>query len=206
MGPKQMIVRRLKTPISEEDIRELRVNDTLFISGTIVTARDQAHRRALELSHRRERLPINLEGLAIYHCGPLMRRKDDTWEAVAAGPTTSARLENYEEEFIRNFRPRVVIGKGGMGTKTTEAMSTYGAIYGAYTGGAAVLAAKAIRKVVAVFWLDLGMPEAMWVLEVKDFGPLMVAIDTVGNNLYNDVAKTVELNKQNAYRKLDLQP
>ncbi len=201
-----MTVRRLKTPISEEDVRGLRVNDTIFISGTIVTARDEAHRRALEISHRGERLPVNLEGLAIYHCGPLMRRKNDAWEVVAAGPTTSARLENYEEEFIRDFRPRIVIGKGGMGMKTTEAMSTYGAIYGAYTGGAAVLAAKAIRKVVAVFWLDLGMPEAMWVLEVKNFGPLIVAIDMAGNNLFNDVAKTVELNKQNVYRKLDFQP
>lgn len=201
-----MIVRKLETPISEEDVRELRVNDTLFISGTIVTARDQAHRRALEISRRGERLPLNLEGLAVYHSGPLMRRKNGIWEAIAAGPTTSARLEDFEEEFIRNFKPRAIIGKGGMGLKTTEAMSIYGAIYAAYTGGAAVLAAKAIRKVVAVFWLDLGMPEAMWVLEVKDFGPLTVAIDTVGNNLFNDVAKTVELNKQNVYRKLDFQP
>jgi len=199
-----LAIHRLKTPILEEAIRRIEVNDTIYVSGTVVTARDQAHRRALELANRGERLPINLEGLAVYHCGPLMRNQKGRWEAVAAGPTTSARLENYEGEFLRNFKPRVIIGKGGMGKKTTEAMAKYNAIYAAFTGGAAVLAVKAIKNVPYVVWLDLGMPEAMWILEVKDFGPLTVAIDTAGNNLFENVAEAAEINKSEVYRKLNL--
>jgi fumarate hydratase subunit beta len=197
-----MAIHRLMTPISEEEIRKLSVNDVLYISGTVVTARDMAHRRALEYFKKGKPLPMNLEGLAVFHCGPVMRRQGDRWIAVAAGPTTSMRMEIFEDEFIMNFKPRVVIGKGGMGEKTTAAMAKYGAVYGAFTGGAAVLAAKAIRHVKSVEWLDLGMPEAMWTLEVDEFGPLTVAIDAHGNNLFRDVAEKVEKNRQKIYRKL----
>ena len=202
-----MATYRLKTPISEEEIRKLKVNDTLYISGTVVTARDQAHRRALEYVKQGKLLPLNLEGLAVYHCGPVMRKeggKGGRWTTVAAGPTTSTRMEVYEEDFIRNFKPRVIIGKGGMGKKTAAAMAKYGAVYGAFTGGAAVLAVKAVRNVAAVVWLDLGMPEAMWVFEVEDFGPLVVAIDSSGKNLFLDVAEKVEANRLRIYRKLGL--
>ena len=202
-----MVTYRLKPPFSEEEIRKLKVNDTLYISGTIVTARDQAHRRALEYAKQGKLLPVKLEGLAVYHCGPVMLKEGGEggrWTAVAAGPTTSTRMEVYEEDFIRNFKPRVIIGKGGMGKKTTAAMAKYGAVYGAFTGGAAVLAVKAVRNVAAVVWLDLGMPEAMWVFEVEDFGPLVVAIDSLGNNLFRDVAEKVEANRFRIYRKLGL--
>ena len=198
-----MAVHKLRTPISEAEIRKLKVNDTLYVSGTIVTARDQAHKRALEYAERGIPLPVNLEGLAIFHCGPVMRKEDDKWITVAAGPTTSTRMEVYEADFIRQFKPRVVIGKGGMGKKTTEAMAKYGAVYGAFTGGAAVLAANAVKNVKDVAWLDLGMPEAMWILEVEDFGPLVVAIDSFGKNLYRDVAEKVEQNRQRILRRLE---
>ena len=199
-----MAVYRLKTPISEVEIRKLNVNDTLYISGTIVTARDQAHRRALEYAIEGKPLPVNVQGLAIFHCGPVMKKIGEKWNVVAAGPTTSTRMESVEPEFIENFQPRVVIGKGGMGEKTTRAMSQFGTIYGAFTGGAAVLAANAVKAVKGVVWLDLGMPEAMWILEVEDFGPLVVAIDSHGRNLYCDVEEKVEQNKRNVYRKLGL--
>jgi fumarate hydratase subunit beta len=198
-----MAVHKLRTPISEAEIRKLNVNDTLYVSGTIVTARDQAHKRALEYAERGIPLPVNLEGLTIFHCGPVMRKEDDKWITVAAGPTTSTRMEVYEADFIRQFKPRVVIGKGGMGEKTTEAMDKYGAVYGAFTGGAAVLAANAVKNVKDVAWLDLGMPEAMWILEVEDFGPLVVAIDSFGKNLYRDVAGKVEQNRQRILRRLE---
>jgi fumarate hydratase subunit beta len=198
-----MAVHKLRTPISEAEIRKLNVNDTLYVSGTIVTARDQAHKRALEYAERGIPLPVNLEGLAIFHCGPVMRKEDDKWITVAAGPTTSTRMEVYEADFIRQFKPRIVIGKGGMGKKTTEAMAKHGAVYGAFTGGAAVLAANAVKNVKDVAWLDLGMPEAMWILEVEDFGPLVVAIDSFGKNLYRDVAEKVEQNRQRILRRLE---
>ncbi|MGA9387326.1 MAG: FumA C-terminus/TtdB family hydratase beta subunit [Candidatus Bathyarchaeia archaeon] len=201
-----MAVYKLETPISEADVRKLKVNDVLYITGTIVTARDQAHRRALEYFKEGKPLPVNLEGLAVFHCGPVMSKEGDKWIAVAAGPTTSTRMDLFEDEFIRNFKVRVVIGKGGMGKKTTDAMERYGAVYGAFTGGAAILAAKAIKNVRSVEWFDLGMPEAMWIFEAQEFGPLAVAIDSHGNNLFTDVQKTVEANKQKIYQKLGISP
>lgn len=197
-----MAVYKLKTPISEEDVRKLKVNDTIYITGIIFTARDEAHHRALEFHEKKKELPIDLRGLAVFHCGPIVKKKGDEWIIVAAGPTTSTRMDLFEDEFIKNFRVRVVIGKGGMGKRTTDAMKKYGAVYGALTGGAAVLAAKAIKNVRSVEWFDLGMPEAMWILEVEEFGPLTVAIDAHGNNLFEDVRKRVEETKQKIYEKL----
>jgi len=199
-----MATYKLKTPISEEQIRKLKVNDVLYITGTVVTARDQAHRRALEYFKEGKPLPLNLEGLAVFHCGPVVAKQGEKWIAVAAGPTTSTRMDIFEDEFIKNFKIRVVIGKGGMGKKTTDAMQKYGAVYGAFTGGAAVLAARAIKNVRGVECFDLGVPEAMWIFEVEEFGPLAVAIDSHGNNLFADVQKTVEESRQKIYQKLGI--
>ncbi|UCH32039.1 MAG: fumarate hydratase C-terminal domain-containing protein [Candidatus Bathyarchaeota archaeon] len=195
---------RLVTPISEEQVRKMNVNDILYITGTIVTARDQAHKRALQFHEEGKSLPLNLEGLAVFHCGPIVKKEREEWKIVAAGPTTSTRMDIFEDQFIKNFKTRVIIGKGGMGKRTTEAMQKYGAIYGAFTGGAAVLAARAITRVKKVEWFDLGMPEALWILGVKEFGPLTVAIDSHGNNLFEDVRSKTEENQKLIYKKLGL--
>lgn len=197
-----MTVFKLKTPISEEEIRELKVNDVVYVTGTMVTARDAAHKRALEYFEEGKTLPIKLEGLAVFHCGPIVKKEDDKWIVVAAGPTTSTRMGQFEDEFIKNFKVRVIIGKGGMGKRTTDAMKEHGAVYGAFTGGAAVLAAKAIKHVRALEWSDLGMPEALWIFEVEEFGPLTVAIDSHGNNLFEEVKKKVEEKRTTVYKKL----
>ena len=199
-----MATYKLKTPISEEDVRKLKVNDVIYITGTMFTARDSAHKRALEYYEQGKKMPINPQGLAVFHCGPIVKKENDKWTIVAAGPTTSTRMDLFEDEFIKNYKVRVVIGKGGMGKKTTDAMKKYGAVYGAFTGGAAVLAAKAIKNVKTVEWFDLGMPEALWILEVEDFGPLAVAIDSHGNNLFEDVRKKVEENRPKIYEKLGI--
>lgn len=201
-----MATYKLTTPISEEHVRKLKVNDVVYITGTIVTARDQAHKRALQFHKEGKQLPINLEGLAVFHCGPIVKKEGDKWNIVAAGPTTSTRMDIFEDEFIKNFKTRVIIGKGGMGKRTTDAMQKYGAIYGAFTGGAAVLAAKAIKKIKNVEWIDLGMPEALWILKTEEFGPLTVAIDSHGNNLFEDVKKKTEGNRTAIYQKLGIQP
>ncbi|MGB9134736.1 MAG: FumA C-terminus/TtdB family hydratase beta subunit [Candidatus Bathyarchaeia archaeon] len=200
-----MTTYKLKTPITEEQIRQLKVNDVVYITGTIATARDQAHNRALQFQKEGKKLPINLEGLAVFHCGPIVKREGDKWIVVAAGPTTSTRMDIFEDEFIKNFKVRVVIGKGGMGKRTTDAMQKYGAIYGAFTGGAGVLAAKAIKEVKTVEWYDLGMPEAMWIFEAEEFGPLTVAIDSHGNNIYEDVKKKTEESRKAIYERLGIQ-
>ncbi len=177
----------LKTPISEEDIRKLRAGDIAYVSGIMVTARDAAHRRMLEYLKEGKPLPVDLRGGVLYHCGPVVRKKNGEWEVVAAGPTTSARMELYEATVIEKFGVRIVVGKGGMGSKTAEACKKYGAVYTIFTGGAAVLAANAIKRVIKVEWLDLGIPEALWVFEVENFGPLLVTIDSTGKNLIEEV-------------------
>lgn len=192
----------LRTPISEEDIRKLNVGDIIYITGTIVTARDAAHRRILTYLKEGKPLPIDLRGGVIYHCGPVVRKIDDKWEALAAGPTTSARMELYEAEVIKNLGVRVIIGKGGMGPKTAQACKEHGAVYVTFTGGAAVLAAKAIKRVVGVEWLDLGIPEALWIFEVENFGPLLVTIDSKGVDLIAEVVAKAKSKRDEILKKI----
>lgn len=189
---------KLKTPLTEGDVRKLKVGDIVYISGKIFAARDAAHKKILELIKRGEKLPFDPRGLLVYHVGPVVKKVDNKWQVIAAGPTTSARMEIMEAEFIEATGIRGVIGKGGMFERTTEAMKKFGAFYGAFVGGAALLAAKAIEDVENVFWLDeLGMPEAVWLFKVKDFGPLIVAIDSHGNNLYLDVINKAKMQLEN---------
>lgn len=182
------------TPISKEDVQKLKIGDVIYVSGTVFTARDEAHERALELAKKGEKMPIDFEGLAVYHCGPVVRQVGDDWEIVAAGPTTSTRLDMFEDEFIKEFKVNVVIGKGGMGPRTVKAMKELKAVYTAFVGGAAVVAAKGIKRVKEVHWLDLGTPECLWVLEVEKFGPLIVGIDTNGESLFQNVADEAKAN------------
>jgi fumarate hydratase subunit beta len=181
---------RFKTPVTENDARKPRIGDTVYVSGTMITARDQAHRRALEFTRTGKPIPVDFEGGVIFHCGPIAVKEKERWRIVAAGPTTSTRMEAYEAEFIEKLRPRVIVGKAGMGAKTAEAAKKFGAIYCDFTGGAAVLASQAIRAVKGVEWYDLGMPEALWILEVEEFGPMTVTIDSQGSNLHDIVQQS----------------
>lgn len=185
---------RLNLPVGEEEILKINAGDTIYLSGTIVTARDEAHQRALEMHEKGEELPIDLSKVAIYHCGPVMKKIGNEWKVIVAGPTTSRRMEIFEYDFIKNFGTKIFIGKGGMGSKTAEACKKFKAIYAAFTGGAAALAANSFKKVKDVFWLDLGMPEALWIFEAEQFGPLIVTIDAHGRNLTEEIkdkAKTI---------------
>ncbi len=182
-----MTIHRLNTPLTSEDVSKLRVGDIVYLSGIVITARDSAHRRMIEYYNAGKKLPVDLEGGVIYHCGPVVKKKNNHWEVIAAGPTTSARMELYEADVIEKYRVKMIIGKGGMGPRTVEACKKYKAVYTVFTGGAGALAANAIKEVVDVYWLDLGIPEALWVFRVEDFGPLLVVIDSYGNNLVSDV-------------------
>jgi fumarate hydratase subunit beta len=181
----------LKIPISDEDITKLRVGDTIYVSGILISARDSVHVRMVESIRKGEKLPVDLKGGVIYHAGPVALKQGDTWRIISMGPTTSARMDDFEPEVIEKLGVKLVIGKGGMGPKTTGAMRKFKAAYAIFTGGAGVLAAKAIKRVLGVHWLDLGIAEAMWILEVENFGPLTVVIDSYGNNYYEDLRKNV---------------
>ncbi len=187
-----MAIHHLDLPLSEEQVRSLNVGDSIYVTGQIVTARDDAHKHALKLHSEGKELPVDLGKLGIFHCGPIMRENAESgeWEVVAAGPTTSTRMELFQDEFIEAFGSNLIIGKGGMGTRTSNACKKFGAVYGMFTGGAALLAADQVSSVAEVHWFDLlGMPECLWVLNVKEFGPLMIGIDAHGNNLFTDNAQ-----------------
>ncbi len=171
----------LKTPIAEEQIRQLRVGDVVLINGLLHTGRDQIHTHLL--THD---APVDLRGSIIYHCGPVSIKDDNTWRMVAAGPTTSNREEPYQADIIRKFGIRGVIGKGGMGSKTLAALKECGAVYLNAIGGAAQYYARCITKVEGVDLLEFGVPEAMWHITVKDF-PVIVTMDSHGRSLHQEV-------------------
>lgn len=150
------------------------------ITGRIVTARDKVYARVTSGA----KLPLDLQGGIVYHCGPLVKLTPGGWRIISAGPTTSARLDQVQTEFVRRTGVRALVGKGGVDEEVAIQLARLGCVYLAFTGGAGVLAAKAIEKIEKVYWEDLGSAEALWVLRVKDFGPLVVAIDTHGGNLY----------------------
>jgi fumarate hydratase subunit beta len=180
---------KLTTPIKEGDVRKLRIGDVVYVTGVIYTARDEAHQRLMEYAEKGEKPPVNLDGAVIYHVGPIVRKKDGGWEVVAAGPTTSTRMNKITPKVLEKYPIRMIIGKGGMSREVAEAMRKHGVVYCHYTGGAAVLAAKNIKRVLGVEWLDLGMPEAMWIFEVENFGPLTVTMDANGNSMYEKLSQ-----------------
>ena len=174
---------KLETPISSEETANLRIGDIVYLSGTIFTARDSAHKRIVE-----EGAPVDINGAVIFHAGPIIQKKGEKYEMVAVGPTTSTRMNPYEPEVIE-MGAGLIVGKGGMDEKTSKALINNKKAYLSAVGGCAALYVKSIVKVNGVNWLDLGVPEAVWELEVKDFGPLIVTMDSQGGNLYDEVKK-----------------
>jgi L(+)-tartrate dehydratase beta subunit len=173
--------RILSTPLGIEDIRSLHSGEVFYLSGRVITGRDEVHRRVV-----REGMasPVDFRGMALFHAGPIVREEQNT--IISVGPTTSMRMEDLTAEFIALTGVRVIIGKGGMGLKTAAACNTHGAIHCVFPGGCAVTAAALVEEIEAVHWRELGMPECLWVLRVREFGPLIVTIDTLGNNLYGE--------------------
>lgn len=149
------------------------------------------HIRALEYADEGMDVPDCLPGAVVFHCGPIMACRDGTWSVVAAGPTTSARMNSLEPAMIRRFGIRAIIGKGGMSKETAEAMKEVGCVYLAATGGAAVTLAEGLSRCTGCEWKDLGMAEAMWRFEADKLGPLIVATDSNGDSLYEKVRESL---------------
>ncbi|MCQ5365027.1 fumarate hydratase [Anoxybacillus salavatliensis] len=175
----------LEAPITEEQIRSLKVGDVVRINGMIYTGRDAIHKHLMDHD-----APVDLNGQIIYHCGPVMLKDENgKWHVKAAGPTTSIREEPYQGEIMKKFGIRAVIGKGGMGAKTLAALKEHGGVYLNAIGGAAQYYAECIQSVEGVDFLEFGIPEAMWHLRVKDF-TAVVTMDSHGNSLHEDIEKS----------------
>nr|WP_078592413.1 fumarate hydratase [Evansella clarkii] len=175
----------LQAPVTEEQIRELKVGDVVVINGDLHTGRDAIHHHLMDND-----APIDLNGQIIYHCGPVMLKdKEGEWHVKAAGPTTSIREEPYQGDIMKKFGIRAVMGKGGMGPKTLKALKEHGGVYLNAIGGAAQYYAECIKKVDGVDLMEFGIPEAMWHLKVEGFRAI-VTMDSHGNSLHKDVDKT----------------
>ena len=164
----------LQTPLFAEDIQKLEAGNKVLISGTIFTGRDSLHQY---LTSEYRQLEFNLQGAVIYHCGPIVvAGQHDTWNLIAAGPTTSGRTEAYVPDIVRDYGVAAFIGKGGLGPKSLDAFKQHKAVYLSAVGGCAQVLANAVTKVKNVYFLEeFGSPEAVWELEVKNF-PAIVTI------------------------------
>lgn len=195
-------MKSIQIPFIDEDIKQFKVGDNVLISGTIVTARDMAHKYLYDnfLVNKQksisqedqevyEKLRAYLHNGAIYHCGPVVRQEGDSYTMLAAGPTTSSREEKYEYEVIQAFNVRFIIGKGGMGDRTLKACQEFGCLYLHAIGGAAPLIAKSIVQVKEILKENFGIPEAFWVIEVKDF-PAIVTMDARGDSLHKNIKES----------------
>lgn len=192
-------MREVTIPISDEIIRNLNVGEPVALTGTILTGRDAVHKWMIDTFIKKTRDPQDddlevyeaikpiLNGSIIYHCGPVVSGLDTgDYKFVAAGPTTSIREEPYQGDVMHHFNIKGVIGKGGMGAKTLAACQEVPGVYFHAVGGAASLIAQSVQKVHGVYKLDFGVPEAMWVIEVKEF-PVVVTMDANGNSLHAEI-------------------
>jgi fumarate hydratase class I len=173
----------LTPPLTEEAVRALKVGDVVLIRGEVFTGRDAVHAHLMKNTP-----PVDLHGSVLYHCGPVMLKQGDEWVVKAAGPTTSSREEPYQADIICRYGVRAVVGKGGMGARTLDALEAAGAVYLNAIGGAAQYYARTVEKVLGVYLMDFGIPEAMWHLRVRDFAAI-VTMDAHGNSLHADVEK-----------------
>ena len=189
-GDKKVLV----TPVSAEDLKDIKIGDIVWLDGDLMTCRDVAHRRLVEYGRE---LPYDIRNKAIFHAGPIVRKIEGTendYEMVSVGPTTSMRMEKFEYEFVKETGVRVIIGKGGMKENTERACKEFKAIHCVFPAGNAVVAATEVEEIVRAEWRDLGMPETLWNCRVKEFGPLIVSIDAEGNNWFEQ--QKVEFNKR----------
>ena len=193
----------LITPVSTEDLKDIKVGDIVYLDGSMTTCRDVAHRRLVEEGRE---LPVDVRNNAIFRAGPIIRPlENEKFEMVSVGPTTSMRMEKFEYEFVKETGVKVIIGKGGMKENTERACKEFGAIHCVFPAGNAVVAATEVEEIVRAEWRDLGMPETLWNCRVKEFGPLIVSIDTEGNNMFEKNKVTFNERKDAVYEKISKQ-
>ncbi len=173
-------------PLKEEDMRQLKAGDVIYLKGTIYTARDMAHLKIKDYIDRGQELPVDFKGSVIFHAGPVAKKKDDKWELVVIGPTTSARMEPYAQ-MVGQLGVKAIVGKGGMMEETINNAAKFGYVYLQAPPGCGVTTTEGFEEIEGVEWLELAMPEALWKLKAKKFGPLVVSMDTHGHSIYKEI-------------------
>jgi tartrate/fumarate subfamily iron-sulfur-dependent hydro-lyase beta chain len=186
----------LNIPLSEQDVRDLRVGDVVYLKGRIFTSRDMGHFTVKKLLDEGKSLPVDFGGAAIFHAGPVVRKREDGgYDLVVIGPTTSIRMEPYHK-MVADLKIRAIIGKGGLAEGSLKQFEESGQVYLQAAPGCAVVLAEGVRRIENVFFLELGVPEALWVLDAEKFGPLVVGMDAHGKSVYADIRK--EADQRNA--------
>ena len=176
--------RIIKEPVTIEDIKSLKTGDVFYYTGEALTGRDAVHERVVREG---KDLPVNISEKVLLHAGPIVKEiEGGGYECYAMGPTTSMRMEDLEEDFIKKTGVRIIVGKGAMAEKTEKACREMGAVHAVMPAGCAVVGAVCTEEIIDGYWTDLGMPEAAWHCRVKELGPLIVSIDTSGRNFFKD--------------------
>ncbi len=182
----------LNIPISEAEVRKLKVGDVVYLRGRIFTSRDMGHFTLRKLIKEGAPLPVDFGGAAVFHAGPVVKKKDDgTYDLVVIGPTTSIRMEPYYK-MVADLGVRIIIGKGGLGEDSLKQFEESGQVYLQAAPGCAVVLADGISRIENVFFTELGIPEALWVLDAHHFGPLVVGMDSRGRSIYKEIRVQAE--------------
>ena len=190
---------RFKTPLTEADVRQLRVGDSVTLDGIIFGVRDA---NLIRIFDKKVPPPVDWQGAALLHTAPNVRKVGPgKYEPLSVGTTTSMRMDRFTEGLVRDYGVKAILGKGGLSNRSAELMRQYGACYLSVTGGAAAMETLQIEEIEKVYWEDL-MPECIWQIRFKGLGPLTVGIDTQGANLQQDVQNQAQQKAQEILRKM----
>lgn len=196
----------LRLPLDENAIRSLKVRDALYLTGDVYTIRDMAYERILSALDSGDSLPFDLRGGAIWHCGPITKKEGERWIPVSVGSTTSSRFTSPASKLVESLGVRLILGKGFLGTDASSVLAKFGAAYLVTTGGSAAYYARQIEEIRKVYWLDLGMPAAVWLFKVKRLGPLIVGMDTDGGSLEEERKAAVDASVSRILKNLEIDP
>lgn len=201
------MIKYLEAPFTNlKDIADLRVGDVVYLNGQLLTMRDSAHNRLFKAKDEGEMIEAQLKNGAVWHCGPVVSKEGETWKITSAGSTTSYRFTAVTPRLLDEFGVKALVGKGGLGPEAVSAMIRNGAVFMATVGGCAGVYAKNVLRVNNLYWPELGLPEAVWDIEVKNLGALVVAIDSLGNNLYGKTMGELAQKLPQLYEDLKIKP
>jgi L(+)-tartrate dehydratase beta subunit len=195
-----MATHHLQTPFTDEVIRQLNAGDVVYFNGTLFGIRDLTQIYMFDQNHEP---PVSLAGMPCIHTAPSLKKIGDKWEKICIGTTTSTRMDRFSPGLIGKYGVKAIIGKGGLYEGSLKAMQEHAAVYLAIVGGSAALETKQVEEVEEVYWEHLH-PEALYKFRVKNFGPLTVAMDSHGRNLFEDVKEVTRQKLPEIYAKLGI--